>query len=377
MLTPGGTGVSAKKWRVVLTEADRAALVAATRRGLACARDIRRAHILLQAAEGRTDEQIAAALHTNRSTVERTRRRCVQEGIDRAVRDRPRPGAPRKLDGKQEAFLVALACSNPPEGQVRWSMRLLADRLVSIGAVDTISGETVRRVLKRGGLKPWLKEQWCIPKVGAEFVWRMEDVLDLYAEPYDPQHPVVCFDERPCQLLADVRPPEAAQPGRPARVDYEYRRNGTFNVFTVFQPLAGWRHVEVTTRRACADFAEQMRRLVDEHFPSAETIRVVLDNLSTHTPAAVYETFAPEMARRLTRKLEFHHTPKHGSWLNMVEIELSILARQCLDRRLPDLATVRREVAAWALLRNQAHATVDWRFRTTDARTKLRRLYPV
>jgi transposase len=360
--------MSKKKWVVALTDAERAGLVALTKRGQASARQIRRAHILLQAAEGRSDEAIAAALHTNRSTVERTRRRFAREGTEHALRDRPRPGAPRKLDGKQEALLLALACSAPPEGQARWSMRLLADRLVT--------GETVRRVLKRGDLKPWLKEQWCIPRVGAEFVWHMEDVLDLYAEPYDPKHPVVCFDERPCQLLADVRPPETVQPGRPARVDYEYRRHGTYNVFTVFQPLAGWRHVDVTTRRACPDFAEAMRRLVDEHFPEADTIRVVLDNLSTHTPAALYETFAPDEARRLTRKLEFHHTPKHGSWLNMVEIELSILARQCLDRRLPDLTTVRREVAAWTRLRNQAHAAVDWRFRTGDARTKLRRLYP-
>jgi transposase len=368
--------MSAKKWQVVLAEADRSALVALTKRGRTDARQIRRAHILLQAAEGGSDEAIAAALHTNRSTVERTRRRFVQEGTERALRDRPRPGAPRKLDGKQEALLLALACSSPPEGQARWSRRLLADRLVTVGVVDALSGETVRRALKRGELKPWLKEQWCIPRVGAEFVWHMEDVLDLYAEPYDPKHPVVCFDARPCPLLADVRPPEPVQPGRPARLDYEYRRNGTYNVFTVFQPLAGWRHVDVTTRRACPDFAEAMRRLVDEHFPAAETIRVVLDNLSTHTPAALYETFAPEDARRLTRKLEFHHTPKHGSWLNMVEIELSILARQCLDRRLTDLTTVHREVAAWTRLRNQAHATVDWRFRTSDARTKLRRLYP-
>jgi transposase len=328
--------MSQKKWVVALTGCERVGLVALTKRGQTSARQIRRAHILLQAAEGRSDEVIAAALHTNRSTVERTRRRFVREGMERALRDRPRPGAPRKLEGKQEAFLLALACSAPPEGQARWSMRLLADRLVTIGVVDALSGETVRRVLKRGDLQPWLKDQWCIPRVGAEFVWHMEDVLDLYAEPYDPKHPLVCSDERPGQLLADVRPPEAVQPGRPARADYEYRRNGTYNVFTVSQPLTGWRHVDVTTRRACPDFAEAMRRLVDEHFPEAETIRVVLDNLSTHTPAALYETFAPDEARRLTRRLELHHTPKHGSWLNMVEIELSILARQCLDRRLPD-----------------------------------------
>jgi DDE superfamily endonuclease len=186
----------------------------------------------------------------------------------------------------------------------------------------------------------------------------------------------VCFDERPYQVVGETRTPRPAGPGRPARHDYEYKRNGTANLFVHFCPDTGWRHVAVTERRAKPDFAHQMRALVDEHFPDAEMIRLVLDNLNTHTPAALYEAFPPEEARRLAAKLEFHYTPKHGSWLNMAELEISALSRQCLERRLGDIPTLRREVAAWEAPRNAARATVHWRFTSTDARTKLHRLYP-
>jgi transposase len=203
----------------------------------------------------------------------------------------------------------------------------------------------------------------------------MEDVLDLYAEPYDTQRPVVCFDELPYQLVRDVVTPQVVAPGRPTREDYEYDRHGTCNLFMTFQPQQGWRHVEVTARRTAQDFAHQMQALVDVYFPQADVIRVVLDNLNTHTPAALYQTFAPAEARRLTEKLEFHYTPKHGSWLNMVEMEWSVLVRQCLDQRLPDQATVAHLVAQWEARRNACRATVDWRFTVHDARTKLDHLY--
>jgi len=225
-------------------------------------------------------------------------------------------------------------------------------------------------------VKPWLKEQWCIPTVSAEFVYRMEDVLDLYAEPYDPQRPVVCFDELPYQLIGETRTPLPAAPGQPARYDYEYERKGTCNLFIYFQPLAGWRHVDVTAQRTLADFAHCMRDLVDVHFPDAVQIRLVTDNLNIHKPEALYAVFEPQEARRIVRKLEFHYTPRHGSWLNMAEIELSVLARQCLDRRIPDTMMLRDETAAWETARNARKATVDWRFSTFDARTKLARLYP-
>lgn len=204
----------------------------------------------------------------------------------------------------------------------------------------------------------------------------MEDVLDLYAEPYDPKRPKVNFDESSKQLLADTRAPLPAHPGQPQRYDYTYERHGTRNLFLVVEPQAGWRHITVTERRTKVDFAHQMQWLVDERYPEAEVIRVVLDNLNTHKPASLYEAFAPAEARRIAKKLEFHYTPKHGSWLNMAEIEFSILARQCLDRRIPDEATLTQEVLAHQERRNAQQATIDWRFSVEDARHKLQRLYP-
>ena len=212
--------------------------------------------------------------------------------------------------------------------------------------------------------------------MSAEFVAHMEEVLDLYAEPYDPQRPVVCFDETSTQLLADTRPPLLAQPGRPARQDYEYRREGTRNLFLACEPLAGWRQVAVTERRTMQDFAQQMRWLVDEAYPEIPVVRVVLDNLNTHRVASLYETFPAQEARRIAKRLEFHYTPKHGSWLNLAEIEFSVLVRSCLRQRLPDEESLQREVAASVQERNAAQITINWRFKTQDARTKLHRLYP-
>lgn len=215
-----------------------------------------------------------------------------------------------------------------------------------------------------------------MPTVSAEFVFRMEDVLDLYAEPANPARPLVCFDECPVVLHDEVRPSLPPAPGRPARQDYEYRRQGACSLAGFFDPHAGWRHVLVSERRTKADFADWLRELVDVHYPQADVIRVVLDNLNTHTLAALYERFPPAEARRVAQKLEFHYTPKHGSWLNMIEIEWSVLADQCLARRLPDQATLAREIAAWEIARNAAHATIDWQFTVAKARTKLHRLYP-
>lgn len=221
-----------------------------------------------------------------------------------------------------------------------------------------------------------MKKQWCIPEVGAEFIWRMEDVLDLYEEPYDPNKPVVCFDEMPYQMVAQTRTPIPAKPGRPARYDYEYERRGTANLFAIFEPKACWRHLDVTDRRTAIDFSHQMQALVEEHYPHSEKVRVVLDNLNTHTPAALYRTFEPEEARRILRRLEFHYTPKHGSWLNQVELEFSVLCRQCLSGRIPDKERLSQESGAWEQERNEGGATVHWRFTSEDARKKLERLYP-
>lgn len=217
---------------------------------------------------------------------------------------------------------------------------------------------------------------WCIPKVGAEFVACMEDVLDLYAQAYDPSRPVVCFDETSKQLIAETREALPAQPGQVERYDYEYKRQGTRNLFMFFEPLAAKRHVEVTQRRTKKDWANAMKWLVDEAYPAADCIRVVLDNLNTHTFAALYETFEPAEASRIRHRLELHFTPKHGSWLNMAEIEFSVFSRQAWADYIPDEATLKRNVKTVEDERNRQHATVNWRFTSQDARVKLHRLYP-
>ena len=205
----------------------------------------------------------------------------------------------------------------------------------------------------------------------------MEDILDLYAEPYQSDFPVVCFDEIPYQLVSETQTPLPLQPGKPRRYDYEYRREGTCNLFIFLEPLAGWRHMKVTARRTKQDFAVCMNEMIEVHWPTAQKVRVVLDNLNTHTPAALYERYPPEKARQLVKKLEFHYTPKHSSWLDMAEVEISVLTGQCLDRRIGHPKLLESEVAAWETERNDRRATIDWRFTIPKARDKLKRLYPV
>ncbi len=204
----------------------------------------------------------------------------------------------------------------------------------------------------------------------------MEDVLSVYTQPYDPARPVVCLDETSRQVLAEVRPPLPVAAGKPAREDPEYVRHGVANLFLVCEPLRGWRGVIVSDRRTRLDWAACIKELADTHYPTADKIVLVMDNLNIHSPASLYEAFPPAEAKRLADRLEIHHTPKHGSWLNMAEIELGILQRQCLDRRLGDQATLTREVTAWVTVRNAAVQRIDWRFTTADARIKLKRLYP-
>jgi uncharacterized small protein (DUF1192 family) len=214
------------------------------------------------------------------------------------------------------------------------------------------------------------------PDANAAFVAAMEDILEVYQRPYDPQRPLVCLDETSKQLIAETRVPIAAKPGQPGRHDYEYRRNGTANLFMMFAPLEGWRHVKVTDRHTALDYAQVLKELSDTHFPGSAKIVLVQDNLNTHKPASLYEAFPPAEARRLVERFEWHYTPKHGSWLDMAESELGVLSSQCLDRRIPDQQVLKEEVEAWEADRNRKHAKADWQFTTADARVKLKRLYP-
>jgi transposase len=359
-----------------LSQAERDQLTALLSGGKHAARKLKRAQILLAADAGASDAAIATSVAVGESTVYRTKRRFVGGNLELALSEELRPGPARKLSGKEEALLVATACSNPPQGRARWTLELLAGEMVKLTEHTELSRETVRRRLAENELKPWRQDMWCIPQVDGTYVARMEDVLDLYAETSDPKRPVVCFDESPTQLIGEVRQPVPAAPGQPRRYDYEYRRNGTVNLFVFLDAHRPWRKVKVTDQRTARNFAECMRELVDVHYPRADLVRVVMDNLSTHSAGALYEAFPAPEAHRLLRRLEFHYTPKHASWLNMVEIEISVLRGQCLNRRIGERKKLVSQIAAWEKRRNDARARVKWMFTIERARTKLARAYP-
>jgi transposase len=364
------------RYRVELNQTEREQLTAFVSGGKNAVRKLKRAQILLAADAGVSDDDIVASVRVSGSTVYRTKQRFVFGNLEAALCEEPRPGASRKLTGKEEALLVATACSKPPEGRARWTLELLAGEMIKLTQHDDVSRETIRRRLADNDLKPWRKDMWCVPKVDGEYVARMEDVLDLYAEEPDPKHPVVCFDESPTQLIGEVREPIPAKPGQLERYDCEYKRNGTANLFIFLDVHRPWRKVKVTDRRAAEDFAICMRDLTDLHFAEAERIRVVLDNLSTHTASSLYQTFPAAEARRVLRRLEFHYTPKHASWLNMVEIEIGVLRGQCLDRRIPTRELLESEIAAWERQRNASGDRIKWMFTTDKARTKMGHAYP-
>ena len=340
------------------------------------ARKLKRAQILLAADAGQGDETIATTVVVGGSTVYRTKRRFVEMGLEAALSEEPRPGAERKLTGKEEALLVATACSSPPAGRARWTLELLADEIVKLTEHEQLSRETVRRRLAENDLKPWRKDMWCIPKVDAEYVARMEDVLDLYAEAPDPKRPVVCFDESPTQLIGEVRQPIPAAPGRLERYDYEYKRNGTANLFVFLDAHRSWRKVKVTERRTADDFAHCMRDLADIHYPDAERIRVVLDNLSTHTPAALYQ------ALPAVRGAPHPQTP--GVPLHAQARQLAQHGRD-RDRRAAQPVPrpphrkprpPRRRGRRLATPAQRSGARINWMFSTEQARVKMAKAYP-
>jgi hypothetical protein len=372
----------AKHFVVRLTAEERKELQAIVSKGRKSVTRFKHSQILLQAdveGPGLTDEEIARGVLCHPNTVANIRQRFVEQGLPAALerKKQDRLSRQRVLDGVGEARLIALGCSAPPEGRCRWTLKLLADKLVELEIVPSISVETVRTVLKKNELRPHLRACWVIPPThNGDFVANMEDVLDVYQRPRDPDCPVVCLDEQPVQLVKETKIPLPPKPGRPQRYDYEYERVGTSNNFMLTAPLEQWRRVSVRDTKTSLDWAQEVRQLVEEDFPNARKVILVCDNLSTHKVGALYEAFPPEVAGRIRDRLEIHFTPKHGSWLNIAEIELSVLTKQCLNRRMPDTQTLRREVTAWSRNRNNAQKGVKWQFTTPDARTKLDRLYP-
>lgn len=289
------------------------------------------------------------------------------------------PAVRALLDGEKEARLIALACSHAPDGYRRWTLRLLAKQLIKLEIVDSISHETVRQSLKKNKIKPWRKTCWCIPPKGdAVFVAAMEDILDVYQRPEDPRFPVVCLDEFSKQLLGESRQPIPGASGRPERYDSEYIRKGSATAFLIYAPFVGTREILISEggRRTAQDYAHVIEHLVEEMFPEAEKIILVEDNLNTHRDASLYQTFTPEKAHNLARKIERHHTPKHGSWLNIAESEIAAITKTTLPDRVGSLEEFRRLCELGKERRNQAKLITQWRFTTKDARIKLARLYP-
>ncbi len=379
-----GKKIAVKKYVVRLSAEEREQLASLIRSGNRAAQLLTKARILLkadvsEAGEGWSDSRIAEALDTSVATIERTRRHLVEEGFEAALTRKYNPNSarPRIFDGAAEAKLIALACGPAPAGYARWNSEPARRESRRTEHRRESQRQHHWTDAQKNILKPHLKQQWVIaPEASAAFVANMEDVLEVYQRPHDPLRPVVCLDETSKQMIVETRPPLPAAPGRKARHDYEYERNGVANLFMMFAPLEGWRHVKVTDRHAAIDYAHALRDLSDTHFPGAAKIVLVQDNLSTHKPASLYEAFPPSEARRLVERFEWHYTPKHGSWLDMAESELGVLSTQCLDRRIPDKQTLISEVAAWQDNRNTHHAKADWQFTTADARIKLKRLYP-
>jgi transposase len=372
-----------RKYTINLSISEAKRLKSIISKGVCSARTIKRAQILLSANDSTpcncSGAELAKLYGVSPNTINNVKRAYLKNGIDCIYRKkRTAPPVERKITGEVEAHLIALACHTPPEGYCKWTLRLLSERMVQMNYIDEISHTTVGTVLKKNSLKPHLVEEWCIPKEqSADFVACMEDVLEVYSRPYDKRFPVVCMDEKPLQLLGEARKGWRKSNGTLIQ-DSEYVRNGTCSIFLFTEPLAGYRHATALEHRTKVDWAKQMKWLADTVYPNAEKIIMVCDNLNTHNKSSFYEAFQPAEALRLAKRFEFHYTPKHGSWLDIAEIELSSLSKQCLGkRRIDNLQDLNSELEKWHTDRNQKQKGVDWQFTSEDARVKLKHLYPL
>ena len=342
-----------------------------------------RCTILLNADESKngpaTYQQIAERSGVAVPTVINTLRNFCTEGLAEALIPQRSPNsdvANLKATGDIQAKVVAKACSQPPDGRARWTLTLLEEEMAVI--LETkLSRSTIGRILQKNDLRPHLSEYWCIPpQADAEFVAAMEDILDVYQQPYDEEYPLWCMDEKPFQLLDESRNPLPMRPGDITKIDDEYIRNGTASVFCFIQPHTGRIIHSVEPTRTAVDWAEKVKYLVDEVNPDAKKIVLVMDNLNTHNTASLYKAFPPEEARRIAKKLEIHYTPKHGSWLDIAEIGINIMTRECLNRRIPDIETLRAELKAWNDDYNSNPTEINWQFSNEASRVKLKSLYP-
>lgn len=334
------------------------------------AREIYRANALNLRSKGLTLAEVGDFLEISVRTVCNIEDNYEAGGLEKALHDDPRPGAPVQFDDRVKSHVVATVCSEPPEGFDRWTLELIRENIVKRDVVKSISTETIRLILQEHDLKPWQQQSWCVPELDEEFIARMEDVLAVYERPLDPQFPLVCLDEKPIQLLEDVRPALGIVPGEGRRVDYEYKRNGTANVFLSIEPQRGKYFTEVTAKRTAEDFAWFLAGLEKRH-ASSQKIVLVMDNLNTHRVESLIGCFGEEKARDLWARFEVHYTPRHGSWLNQAEIAINIYARQCLGKsRIPDLETLRKRTKAWTAIVNRKKVAINWNFTRKQAREK-------
>ncbi|RLD83443.1 MAG: IS630 family transposase [Bacteroidetes bacterium] len=372
----------AKRYKVTLTKDERDYLIGIINKGKHKTQTYRAAYILLNTDKGEfatsrsINEEISKVLIVGMRTIDRVKKQFVEEGLEICLGRKPTTRIyERKVDGDIEAHLITIACSEPPKGFAKWSLRLLADKMVELNYVDSLSHETVRSVLKKNELKPWKVKGWLLPAIqSSDFVANMENVLDVYKRPYSEDYPVVCMDESPKQLIAETRIAEKLKDGTKL-IDYEYSRKGVCNIFIANEPLAGKRTVKITKRKTKKDWAMFIKDIAMQ-YRDAKKITLVMDNLNTHKASSLYEAFEPKEAKSLWDRFDFVFTPKHGSWLNMAEIELNVLNGQCLNRRIDNIETIKEETQAWQDHRNNKGSKINWQFTTGDSRIKLKRLYP-
>lgn len=386
-----------KNYQVLLTPDEIAILNNIRKNGHSSAKLIMHANILLNTNDSfpdkkKSNRELSEIFGVSLPTINKIRKTYCEEGLEAALNRKTRmtPETMSKITGDFEAHVIAAALSPPPNGYARWNLRLLAEHCVEKKYIVSISHTAIGTVLNTNQLKPHLSKYWCLPKENDPyFIANMEDVLDIYQKPYDPAFPVVCMDEKPVQLLDEIRErvsakplendpeTEITRPGTVQRIDSEYIRMGTSSIFMFTEPLGGWRHTEALEHRTMGDFAKMMRKISEIYYPDVSKIILVADNLNTHCYASFYTAFPPETALELMQKFEFHYTPKHGSWLNIAETELSSLSMQCLgNRRIPKIQELNEMLVDWERDRNQRQKGVNWQFTTKDARIKLKRLYP-
>lgn len=386
-----------KTYQVFLTPDEMSILENIRKNGHSSAKTIMHANILLNTNDSfpnkkKSNRELAEIFGVSLPTINNVRRTYCEEGLEAALSRKTRltPESMTKITGDFEAHVIAAALSPPPKGYARWNLRLLAEHCIEKKYIVSISHTAIGTVLNTNQLKPHLSKYWCIPMENDPYyVANMEDVLSIYQKEYDPACPVICMDEKPLQLLGEIREricakplgtdseTEIPRPGSMEKIDSEYVRMGTASIFMFTEPLGGWRHTEALEHRTMGDFAKMMRNISEIHYPDVSKVILIADNLNTHCTASFYAAFSPGIALGLLQKFEFHYTPKHGSWLNIAETELSSMSMQCLgNQRIPKIEELNEKLAEWERDRNQRQKGVNWQFTTEDARIKLKRLYP-